>query len=119
LDEEVERRRRRDGVDRFECEMRREYLRAAEQGETKLVTIARSLGVSSRVLQRRLQEVGLSHRALRDAARADYAKSLLRYGDKTVVEVAQALRFSEPAAFVRTFRRWTGMTPGHYRRAKR
>jgi AraC-like DNA-binding protein len=34
-----------------------------------------------------------------------------------VFEVAYLLGFSEPSAFNRAFRRWTGETPRDYRRA--
>jgi AraC-like DNA-binding protein len=119
LDAEAERRLQKLPPNDFEQSVRREYLLAAERGGESIATIAGHLGVSARVLQRQLRLVGLSHRELLDAARSDYAKSLLGYGGATVNETAQALGFSEPAAFVRTFRRWTGMTPGSYRRIRR
>ncbi|RZI79505.1 MAG: helix-turn-helix domain-containing protein, partial [Microbacterium sp.] len=36
-------------------------------------------------------------------------------GDETVAQLAERLGFSEPSAFHRAFRRWTGSSPGAYR----
>jgi AraC-like DNA-binding protein len=39
----------------------------------------------------------------------------LREGRVPIEELAARLGFSEPSAFHRAFRRWTGGTPGSYR----
>ena len=45
---------------------------------------------------------------------------ILRGGERfRSPDVANLLAFSDPSAFVRAFRRWTGMTPGQWRRAQR
>ena len=73
--------------------------------------------MSPRTLQRRCAEEGTSFRALRDEARLTLAKGLLCSTEQSVGEIAFSLGFSSPASFVRAFRRWTGGTPGTFRKA--
>ena len=73
------------------------------------------LGVPVRTLNRRLAEQGTSLRALRDEVRCDTACQLLAQEEKTAGEVGQLLGYSEPAAFTRAFRRWTGLAPARWR----
>jgi AraC-like DNA-binding protein len=78
-------------------------------------TVGLRLGVPVRTLNRRLAEQGTSVRALRDEVRRDTACHLLAQGDKTAGEVGRLLGYTEPAAFTRAFRRWTGMPPARWR----
>jgi AraC-like DNA-binding protein len=47
--------------------------------------------------------------------RFEFAKSALEAGDCSAAEISLQLGFSEPSAFFRTFKRWSGKTPGKYR----
>ncbi len=71
---------------------------------------ARSLGLSERSLNRRLEEAGTSVRALRAEAVRRRAEALLSQG-MAVGEVAQALGFATTSSFSRAWRRWTGTSP--------
>ena len=85
------------------------------RGETRIEHVARVLAVSPRSLQRRLKERGVTYQELLDACRRESAERHLserRYG---IGEVAYLLGFSEPAAFHRAFKRWTGLTPREFR----
>lgn len=84
-----------------------------------LSAVARHLGVSRRTLQRRLSEEGTSFSKVLDGARCLLATTQLRHSDSDLWDVANLLAFSDPSAFVRAFRRWTGMTPGQWRRSQR
>jgi AraC-like DNA-binding protein len=77
--------------------------------------VARRLGVSARSLRRRLQEEGNSYTQVAERAMADVARRLLHSPEATIQEVAHRLGFSEPSAFHRAFKRWTGLTPGQFR----
>jgi AraC-like DNA-binding protein len=77
--------------------------------------IAHSLGLTPRSLQRRLQASQLSLSRLVDAARRDVACASLRMPDAAIKDIAYRLGFSEPSAFHRAFKRWTGMTPAQFR----
>jgi AraC-like DNA-binding protein len=76
--------------------------------------VARSLGMSSRSLRRRLTEEGAVYNEIVEQARASLATQLLIDERKTIQEVAQQLRYSDASAFCRAFKRWTGSTPKQY-----
>jgi AraC-like DNA-binding protein len=79
--------------------------------------IAARLHMSKRTLQRRLEESGLSFQELVDRVRAEKARALVRDGHLTMADVAFRLGFSDVSSFSRSFRRWTGVSPGRYRLA--
>jgi AraC-like DNA-binding protein len=84
-------------------------------GEVPTVeVIAAELAMSSRQLQRSLQEEGTSYRDLVEASRRELALARLRTPGTTASEVALLLGYSEAGAFTRAFRKWTGLTPGAY-----
>jgi AraC-like DNA-binding protein len=76
--------------------------------------IARSMAISVRHLQRQLQTEGTSYQQLLDETRKELALRHLSNFDP-VHDVAFLLGFSEPSAFHRAFKRWTGKTPRAYR----
>lgn len=85
----------------------------------ELAEVARRLRVGERTLRRRLAEAGVSFRALRDDVLRERALELLRRPGSAIAEVAFVLGFSDPTAFHRAFRRWTGVTPQAWRRGER
>jgi len=85
-------------------------------GEPSIEHLAPRLGVSVRSLQRRLREAGTSYKQVLDQVRHDLALRYLTAGELSIGEVAFLLGFSEPSAFHRAFKRWTGSTPGEFRR---
>lgn len=76
--------------------------------------IARELLMSPQTLRRRLQEENTTPREIREEILRDAAIAALVRGDETVAALARRLGFSEPSAFSRAFRRWTGSAPGSY-----
>jgi AraC-like DNA-binding protein len=85
-------------------------------GNADLATMARALDLSARTLQRRLRAEGLVFRAVVDDARRALAQRYLADPRHTLAQITLMLGFSEQAAFQRAFRRWTGVTPGEFRR---
>ncbi|WP_437809797.1 AraC family transcriptional regulator ligand-binding domain-containing protein [Sorangium sp. So ce1078] len=79
-----------------------------------LGALAARLRMSPRTLQRRLGDEGTSIHALLDEVRRGRAAALLE-ADMAIGEVAYVLGYSEPSAFHRAFRRWTGVTPEAFR----
>jgi AraC-like DNA-binding protein len=77
--------------------------------------VARALGLSARSLRRRLYDEGVSFVSIAEGALATLAKQLLSDEERSIQETAYALGFSDPSAFYRAFKRWTGTTPKSYR----
>jgi AraC-like DNA-binding protein len=73
------------------------------------------LNMSARTLRRRLEKEGTSYQRIKDNARRDIAISMLSRDGMTVSEVAELVGFSDPSAFHRSFKKWTGQSPGSYR----
>ena len=78
--------------------------------------VARELAMSDRNLQRTLQADGTSYQKLVDDLRREMAISHLRTPGTSAGQVGFLLGFSEPSAFHRAFRRWTGQAPSAFRR---
>lgn len=79
--------------------------------------VAAALRMSPRTLQRRLAARGLTLQCLAEEARMAAALAFVREGRRPLGEVASLLGYSELRAFLRAFKRWTGRTPGAFRRA--
>jgi len=83
-------------------------------GELGLSALARGSKQSARTLQRRLADEGTSVSALVESVRRERAFAYLA-ANLPIGEVSYLLGFSEPRAFHRAFRRWTGETPQAWR----
>jgi AraC-like DNA-binding protein len=83
----------------------------------ELNTLAGLMHMSGTTLQRRLQLEGLNYQRLKDNFRRDIAIDLLSVDQLTVAQVAERTGFQETSAFHRAFKKWTGVSPGAYRRA--
>ena len=82
--------------------------------------VARSIGTSTRQLQRVFDEVGgRSFRAHVAAVRMDRARRLLLDHGGTVRSIAAAVGYSQPAQFAKAFRRHHGASPSTYRSRRR
>jgi AraC-like DNA-binding protein len=92
---------------------------ALEVGDARLQIVARRLGVGARTLQRRLGERGTTYARVLDEVRRSTAMRWVEQGTMSLGEIAFGLGFSEPSAFHRAFKRWTGRTPRHYQAAGR
>ncbi len=78
--------------------------------------IAGQLALSPRSLQRHLQDEGTSLFDLKAKARRLRAEELLRRGDIPLKRVARLAGYGDESSFGRAFRRWTGQSPGEFRR---
>jgi AraC-like DNA-binding protein len=105
--------------DTFSARVRAALVEELRRGEPTLGRMASRLRVSQRTLQRRLGGEGTSLQALVDQLRRDASIRHLSESRESIAEVAFLLGFAEVSAFHRAFKRWTGKTPGAYRRARR
>ncbi len=80
-------------------------------GEASMDAIAGKMGLSRRTLQRRLRGEGAAFETILDELRHKLALHYLTGKKVSVNEAAYLVGFSEPAAFSRAFKRWTGTSP--------
>ncbi len=78
--------------------------------------VAEMMCMSSRTLQRRLQEEGMTFGRVVARARFEAARRMLADPGRKVIDVAFDVGYSDPAHFTRAFQRWTGVAPRTYRR---
>lgn len=95
--------------------LRHELRPALSMGDTSLSAAARRLGLSARSLDRRLAEEGTTFARERDAVRFVMACELLALTDLSVGDIALALSYATHSAFVRSFKRWSGLSPSIWR----
>jgi AraC-like DNA-binding protein len=76
---------------------------------------AKHFQISQQVLHRRLQTEETSFKDIKMQTRRDISINLLFSGKFKIVEFASKVGFSEPSAFIRAFKSWTGSTPLNYR----
>ena len=77
--------------------------------------IAEKMNVTSRTLRNRLRRLGTSYQETLDSLREQIARDVLRRSRLTVSEIAEHVGYSDARSFRRAFKKWTGMTPDHYR----
>jgi AraC-like DNA-binding protein len=95
----------------------RRRLRQCLSGEVPdFEELAVELNMTSATLRRRLHEEGASYQLIKDQLRRDLAISYLSHSTRNVMDIALELGFSERSAFHRAFRKWTGASPGEFRR---
>ena len=87
--------------------------------EPDIEDIAARLGLPSWTLRRKLTDEGSGFRQLLNETRHDLATTYVRDTDLSFGEIAYLLGFASAGAFQRAFKRWSGSTPGDYRRQQR
>lgn len=85
-------------------------------GNTDLMSVSAALGLAPTTLRRRLRAEGRSFQTIKDEVRKARAIRCLVDRRMTVAETAALTGFSDPAAFSRAFKAWTGQSPSDYGR---
>jgi AraC-like DNA-binding protein len=80
-------------------------------GPVRIDAVAARLNVSRQTLYRRLKAEGVTFAQVLDELRQRMALDYLTARKVSVTETAYLVGFSEPAAFSRAFKRWTGRRP--------
>ena len=89
-----------------------------QQKSAKLSTLSNVTSMSQRTIQRRLAEGGQTFNSLLDQVRYQRAVIILDQEGASVAEAGELLGYEHPQHFIRAFRRWTGVTPGKYRKIR-
>jgi len=102
-------------ADSFPDRVRTRLIELLPGGAYNELTVAQSLNVSRRTLQRRLAADGTSFKVLLDEARHELAVRYIGEQRMSIKEASYLLGFGEPGNFTRAFKRWTGEAPSRFR----
>lgn len=89
---------------------------ALPSGIPSINQLGEHMGMSSRTLNRRLSENGLTFRDLIKKTQHEISTELLKNTSRSIGEIAFLTGFSEQSAFNRAFKRWTGYSPLEFRK---
>lgn len=81
--------------------------------------LAQLLSMHRRTLNRRLKVEGTTFQRVLDEVRFAIARDLLSNSNAHLDDIAATLGYAAVTPFMRTFRRWSGTTPGQWRRSVR
>jgi AraC-like DNA-binding protein len=79
-------------------------------------SVAESLGVHPKKLQRLLKDEALSYKDILDEVRQLQALRFLEDTDMKINKISQLLDYTSDISFNTAFKRWYGMSPSHYRK---
>ncbi len=79
-------------------------------------SISRQLGLNQRTLHRRLRRAGTNFREELAAVRYQTARELLANTTLPLSRIAAALNYGDTSAFIRAFKKWSGVPPTAWRR---
>jgi AraC-like DNA-binding protein len=81
-----------------------------------LETIADAFHLTPRTLQRRLGEENATFRQIIDDLKRQISALLIRHNRFSVSDISYVLGYSEPAAFIHSFKKWYGDSPKRVRK---
>jgi AraC-like DNA-binding protein len=87
-------------------------------GHPDVRSVAKAMRLSTRTLQRRLSNEGITFMRVVAQARYAVARQMLDDPARKVIDIALDLGYSDPAHFARAFARWTGLAPREFRRLR-
>ena len=97
-------------------DVRMEIARTLCNGAPSINEVAQNLQLSSRTMQRRLNESGSGFRELLSEVRQQLAQEYLRSTHIDLLEVSLLLGYSDLSAFDHAFMSWFGESPSAYRK---
>jgi len=103
------------GGGRFKRELTDHIMSEFNDGTPSIKNISKKMSMSVRSLQNHLLEEGTTFSELLKEIRVALSRKYLNEGYSTD-DIAYMLGFSEPSVFRKSFKKWTGITPGEYRK---
>lgn len=94
----------------------RELIFQEQLGFRSVEQVAADLFMSERTLKRQLAQEGTTFTDILEDLRRQKAIGLLDAGEQSLERIGEQLGYSDVANFNRAFKRWTGTTPGQYRK---
>ena len=99
--------------------MMNEFLVGGHQHDLSVTALANSLYYSPRHLSRKIIETtGMNTEEMLLYKKYLHAVHLIHHTNMTLTEIAHDCHFSDQSHFIKSFKTYTGMTPGAYRRIK-
>ncbi|MEM6273685.1 MAG: AraC family transcriptional regulator [Myxococcota bacterium] len=95
----------------FRAKVEALLLPSLHDGTRRVEEVASQLGMSRQTVYRKLLEESTTYENVLDELRHRMALYYLEGGRTTIAETACLVGFSEPSAFSRAFKRWTGRSP--------
>lgn len=96
--------------------VRKSIVEHLPSGLANIEKVASGLNMSTRTLQRMLQQEETSFITILNESRMELALQYVNDPKMDMTEIAFLLGFSEQSSFSRSFKRWTGKSPVLYRR---
>jgi AraC-like DNA-binding protein len=88
-------------------------------GDARADRVAALFGVHPRTLNRHLSQFSISYQGMLDGLRFELAQQMLQDSDVCIGDLALLLNYADARAFIRAFRRWSGVTPAQWRAARK
>lgn len=98
-------------VAKSEDRVRGALLELLPAGSSSMKNVSGHLAMSTRTLQRRLNEEGTSFQAILETVRAELAHYYLTNSSLPSAQISLLLGFKDPNSFFRAFHAWSGATP--------
>jgi AraC-like DNA-binding protein len=114
-DRAAERRMAQIGRSQTTLLVRQAIVKSLPDGEPSRESVAASLHISSRSLQRRLQDEGTTFHEVLDEVRRNLAERYLGNERMSLADVANLLGFSDQSSLTRAANRWFGASPSKKR----
>jgi AraC-like DNA-binding protein len=102
--------------DTFGTKVKIATLQLAKPELPNLDAVADTFHLTPRTFQRRLSAESLSFRQIINELRKQISALLIRHNRFTISDIAYVLGYSEPAAFIHSFKKWYGDSPERVRR---
>ncbi|MFX4786576.1 helix-turn-helix domain-containing protein [Acinetobacter baumannii] len=91
-----------------------DYLELQQGIIPSMAETAFALKMPERTLRHQLQQLNTSYKQIREQIIKNKALKLMEYKEYSIEVIAEALGYSEPAAFNHAFKRWFGQSPRQY-----
>ncbi|BFM17552.1 AraC family transcriptional regulator [Maricurvus nonylphenolicus] len=85
------------------------------EGHITKEKVSNRLNMSASTLSLKLSQQGTSYREVLDKIRKEYSFIYVSKEEMPISEIAFRLGFADSSVFSRTFKRWTGFSPSHFR----
>ena len=80
-----------------------------------LASVADAFHLTPRTFQRRLMTENITFRQINDDLRKQISGLLIRHNRYSITDISYVLGYSEPAAFIHSFKKWFGDAPDRLR----